>query len=173
MSKLAIKRISQEITEIKNGGKEMCEIKTLNEQNLFINYFTLIGPSETPYENGKFHFLVEFPSNYPFSPPNITLKTPIYHLNHKNGKFCLDILLDNWNPSLTLYKIILSFQSLLMDPNPYDSLNSSLANEYINDKILFNSIAKEWTLLYASSPLSSLLDYDSNNDNNYNSDKRM
>jgi ubiquitin-protein ligase len=42
---------------------------------------TLIGPHNTPYENGIFYLWLYFPPNYPFSPPHVHFATPILHPN--------------------------------------------------------------------------------------------
>ena len=45
----------------------------------------------------------------------------IFHPNvDKFGKVSLDILENQWSQNLTIGKIILSIQSLLNDPNPYE-----------------------------------------------------
>ena len=54
---------------------------------------TLTGPSDTPYASKNFQLSFEFPSNYPFHPPTVLFKTPIYHPNIDfAGRICLDIL---------------------------------------------------------------------------------
>ena len=40
---------------------------------------TLVGPSDTPYEGGIFQLEITFPEEYPYKPPKIIFKTPIYH----------------------------------------------------------------------------------------------
>ena len=44
--------------------------------------------------------------SYPFQPPKIRFKTPIYHLNidQNTGLICRPILMDNWNPALSISK---------------------------------------------------------------------
>ena len=38
-------------------------------------HFTIRGPKDTGYENGIYHGKIEFPNNYPMSPPNIIFMT--------------------------------------------------------------------------------------------------
>ena len=35
----------------------------------------IVGPFGTPYEGGFFHFIVNFPDNYPENPPKVKLMT--------------------------------------------------------------------------------------------------
>jgi ubiquitin-protein ligase len=61
------------------------------------------------YEGGTFLLDVTFPATYPFSPPKIRFRTPIYHCNiDKSGNICLDILKQAWSPALTIGKVLLS-----------------------------------------------------------------
>ena len=48
---------------------------------------SMIGPQDTPYENGLFRLNIRIPDRYPFEPPQITFQTKIYHPNIDTG-FC-------------------------------------------------------------------------------------
>ena len=97
--------------------------------------FVITGPKDTPYESGIFHLDISFPDDYPFKPPKVIFKTPIYHCNiNKKGHICLDILKSQWSPALTLSKVLLSVSSLLSDPNPNDPLVPEIANLYKKNK---------------------------------------
>ena len=122
-----------------------------NDTNLTKWVATLVGPSETPYEGGVFQLEIYFPDDYPYKPPKIIFKTPIYHPNiTPNGSICLDILKTNWSPALNITKVLLSLCSLLSDPNPDDPLVPEIANQYKNYHSKFIADAREWTLKYAS-----------------------
>ncbi len=51
---------------------------------------TIIGPSDTPYEGGKFIVNIDFSDNYPFKAPKVLFKTKIFHPNIKQdtGEIC-------------------------------------------------------------------------------------
>jgi len=89
---------------------------------------TISGPSETPYENLTFKLSFAFPNNYPYSPPTVLFKTPIYHPNVDfAGRICLDILKDKWSAVYNVQSVLLSLQSLLGEPNNASPLNGQAA----------------------------------------------
>jgi ubiquitin-conjugating enzyme E2 D/E len=121
------------------------------EEDMFSWSGNIIGPTETPYEGGVFHLKIFFLPEYPFKPPKITFVTKIYHPNINGvGAICLDILKDSWSPALNISKVLLSICSLLSDPNPDDPLVPDIAKLYKSDRQKFNSVAREYTLKYAS-----------------------
>ena len=74
---------------------------------------------------------------YPFDPPLLTFKTPIYHPNIGNagsGIVCLDFLKskDLWNPSCTIESILVIIAALLSDPNPDSPQNADAGRDFMN-----------------------------------------
>ena len=81
---------------------------------------TIEGPDDTPYAGLTFKLSFAFPSNYPYDPPTVLFKTPIYHPNVDfSGRICLDILKDKWTAAYNIQTVLLSLQSLLGEPNKY------------------------------------------------------
>jgi ubiquitin-conjugating enzyme E2 C len=81
---------------------------------------TIEGPDDTPYAGLTFKLSFEFPSNYPYAPPTVLFRTPIYHPNVDfSGRICLDILKDKWTAAYNTQTVLLSLQSLLGEPNKY------------------------------------------------------
>ena len=79
---------------------------------------TIEGPDDTPYAGLTFKLSFAFPSNYPYAPPTVLFKTPIYHPNvDVSGRICLDILKDKWTAAYNIQTVLLSLQSLLGEPN--------------------------------------------------------
>ena len=146
---MTLNRINAEIKNLKENPVTNCSAGPIDD-DLTKWQATIFGPEGTPYENGVFTLMIEFTSEFPFKPPKIWFKTPIYHCNiNSNGGICLDILKDNWSPALTISKVLLSICSLLTDPNPADPLEARIAQEYMKDREKHDQTAKEWTLKYA------------------------
>ena len=144
------KRILKEMQELSNDANANISAGPVDDDNIFAWSATMIGPKDSPYEDGIFLLKINFPNNYPFKPPQITFDTKIFHPNiSSSGSICLDILQSNWSPALTITKTLLSISSLLTDPNPDDPLVSSIANMYKSDREKYNEEAKLWTTKYA------------------------
>lgn len=84
------------------------------------------GPPETPYEGCLLVFSIQFPSDYPFSPPKVLFLTSDgrtrFHPNlYVDGKVCLSILGTfsgpSWSGTQSLSSVLLSILALL-DKNP-------------------------------------------------------
>jgi len=86
--------------------------------NLLAWTATIAGPADTPYAGLMFKLSFDFPNNYPYAPPTVLFKTPIYHPNVDfSGRICLDILKDKWSAVYNVSSVLLSLQSLLGEPN--------------------------------------------------------
>lgn len=93
-----------------------------DETNLLKGYAMIIGSSETPYFGGYYFFEFNYPTDYPFSPPEVKYKTnngsTRFNPNlYKCEKVCVSILNtwagDKWSSCQTLNSILLTLCSLL------------------------------------------------------------
>ncbi|MFH4973366.1 hypothetical protein AB6A40_000075 [Gnathostoma spinigerum] len=107
----------------------------------------LLIPPRPPYDAGAFKLQVNFPPEYPFKPPSLTLNTPIYHPNiDQKGNICLPILqYDNWKQAATITNVLQAFIFMLCNPEPDRSLRHEIANEFIVNKEKFMKQAEEFT----------------------------
>ena len=143
------KRIANELAEITKSPPCNC-CAGANPDNIFEWKASIMGPHDSPYQNGVFNLTINFPKNYPFKPPLVIFSTKVYHPNiNSNGNICLDILKDQWSPALTVSKLLISICSLLTDPNPNDPLMAHIADQYKTDRNAYNNTAREWTVKYA------------------------
>ena len=146
-----IQRLKKELEDLQNNPPTNCS-EGIIKDDIYHWQATILGPHNSPYENGVFYLRIEFPQDYPFKPPRVSFITKIYHCNINNtGSICLDILKDQWSPALTISKVLLSICSLMDDQNPNDPLMTENANLYLNNKAEFIETAKNYTSKYASS----------------------
>jgi len=93
-----------------------------DERDILKGYAMIIGPKDTPYFGGFYFFELNFPYNYPHSPPEVIFKTTGDNIRfnpnlYVNGKVCISILNtwrgDQWTSCITISTILLSLCSLL------------------------------------------------------------
>ena len=123
----------------------------MQEGNVFDWDFTIIGPKDTHYEGGVFKGKLKFPNNYPYSPPEFSLVTPIYHPNfYPDGKVCISILHppgkdkygyekeeERWRPVHTVSSIMRSILTLFADPNDESPANVDAGIDWRDNRKLF------------------------------------
>ncbi|KAH7956993.1 ubiquitin-conjugating enzyme E2 Z [Rhipicephalus sanguineus] len=98
------------------------------EHNITLIDALVLGPADTPYEGGFFHFLLQCPPDYPIKPPRVRLMNTgsgrvRFNPNlYECGKVCLSILGTwtgpAWSPAQCISSVLISIQSLLSE-NPY------------------------------------------------------
>lgn len=103
-----------------------------NDENIMKATAIIIGPKDTPYENGILYFIIEFPNNYPYSPPKVGYLSHSRYRVHPNlyvgrshdnyiGKVCLSAINTwsgpKWTTVMHIGSVLLSIQSLLCN-NP-------------------------------------------------------
>jgi len=117
-----------------------------NEDDMLNGKALIIGPSETPYENGYYLFNFKFPSNYPHSPPIVTFRTNDGHTRfnpnlYVQGKVCISILNtwqgEQWTGCQTISSILLALCTLL---NNTPLLNEPGITEKHTDFLNYNTI---------------------------------
>ena len=145
-----IRRLSMEYTRISEAQKRF-SVEIVDDN---MTHWTSIieGPTGSPYESGRFVLDLVFPSKYPFEPPKVTFRTPVFHPNvSTSGAICMDILKPNgaWSPLMTVESLLVSIQSLLDDPNPSDPLNSEAADLYVNNRRMYEVTARRETSIHA------------------------
>jgi len=125
-----------------------------NEADILKGEVLIIGPKDTPYENGYYLFEISYPVNYPFSPPVVKYYTNdgITRFNpnlYKCGKVCLSILNtwrgDQWSSCQTISSVLLALCTifnnapLLNEPGisaeHLDFKNYNMVLEYKNFEI--------------------------------------
>ena len=71
----------------------------------------IIGPADTPFEDGTFRLVMHFEEQYPHKPPGVKFISQMFHPNvYGTGELCLDILQNRWSPTYDVAAILTSIQ---------------------------------------------------------------
>lgn len=123
LSKDTIKRLIKDVREIIKTPLTSHGIHYHHSKDdILCGQAMIIGPADTPYEQGYYFFDFKFPQDYPHKPPVVT-----YHTNdgitrfnpnlYKSGKVCVSILNtwkgDQWTGCQSISTILLALCTLL------------------------------------------------------------
>eukprot|EP00761_Pharyngomonas_kirbyi_P003975 gb/GECH01003979.1/.p1 GENE.gb/GECH01003979.1/~~gb/GECH01003979.1/.p1 ORF type:complete len:152 (+),score=42.96 gb/GECH01003979.1/:1-456(+) len=145
------KRITKEVKKLQSKAPEGCHAAPVGD-DLFNWEGHVTGPKDSPYADGKFKFTMKLPEDYPFHPPEVTMKTKVYHpnFNHEDGSICVDVLQqDNWRPMCGIVEVLSAIVEVMRSPEPDHALDADIGEEYTNNKKQFEKTAKKWTKDYA------------------------
>lgn len=135
------KRLQTELMQLMMSTTPGISAFPNNPENLLSWTATISGPDDTPYAGLVFKLTFDFPSTYPYAPPTVLFKTPIYHPNVDfSGRICLDILKEKWSAVYNVSSVLLSLQSLLGEPNNASPLNGQAAELWESDKAEFQRL---------------------------------
>ena len=133
----------------------------IEKNNYYSWRVTMIGPKNTPYENGLFTILINFPQDYPLHGPEFKFKNKIYHLNvdfeNDLGHICLSSI-NSWRtsgkvrdkPVYTVKQALFDIFCLFYNQGIEAAYSQNMALEYQNNREKFNEKAKQWTKDFAS-----------------------
>lgn len=90
---------------------------------LFLRNAVIIGPADTPFEDGTFRLVMHFEEQYPNKPPGVKFVSQMFHPNvYGTGELCLDILQNRWSPTYDVAAILTSIQRYVFTSVPIVSL---------------------------------------------------
>lgn len=121
-----------------------------NKCSPFYRNAVIIGPADTPFEDGTFRLVMQFEEAYPNKPPGVKFVSQMFHPNvYGTGELCLDILQNRWSPTYDVAAILTSIQSLLNDPNTSSPANVEASNMYKDNrreyiKRVRETVEKSW-----------------------------
>ena len=120
--------------------------------------FTMTGPSGTAYEGGNFLGFVQFPDDFPSSPPVVRMLTPVYHCNvNSDGKVCHSVLDRNWSRDFSIRKVFDCIYGLMLAPDPDDPLDTNIAALYYADRAQYEKKARQCTADFAAKNVQDVL----------------
>jgi len=127
---------------------------SVNNDDIYRWTATMIGPAESPYEDGRFVLDIVLPTDYPFKPPRIKFTTKIYHCNiSDSGAVSLRELQENWTPARTVKEALMVIHSLLLQPNAEEPLLPAIAKLYKTDRVKHDEEANEMANKHANAPI--------------------
>mmetsp|Transcript_13476 Transcript_13476/g.20473 ORF Transcript_13476/g.20473 Transcript_13476/m.20473 type:complete len:337 (+) Transcript_13476:1-1011(+) len=134
----SVRRLMMELKKVNDGVQDVwgtsssgagAGIHIFPTEDALDSWRALIeGPQDSPFEGGIFVVNIKIPNEYPLKAPSISFETPIYHCNvNDSGSICLDILKDNWSPSITIPAVLQAIRQMIAEPNSDDSLRQWIA----------------------------------------------
>lgn len=127
----------------------MAALKDDRARDLSEWYVVIPGPEGSPYEKGSFVLSYSFPQEYPFKPPQVLLKTPIFHsLIYPDGFITpssVGLLGDEWSPTQTACKVAKAIRSFLGKPQIYGVQDrQDISSLYLSNREEHHRIARYW-----------------------------
>ena len=136
-------RIKAEMRHLR--ALQLLNLRDLSEMSLYRYEMHVIGPENSPYAGLKFLIRINFPTDYPETPPLITMATNIFHPNivsetaDRKGEVGLNMLGDGWSDRFTISDVFRRIGNLLMSP---DMTEESVVNE--EAAVLFRKDRKKY-----------------------------
>lgn len=123
----------------------------VNEENFLDFQVEITGPESTPYHGGIFKCKLEFPSDFPNTPPKGYFLTKIFHPNISNGgEICVNTLKKEWNPkNWSLSNIFNVIRCLLIQPFPDSALNEEAGRMFMENYDMYFKHAQLYTSINA------------------------
>ncbi|RLV94919.1 Ubiquitin-conjugating enzyme E2 6 [Spathaspora sp. JA1] len=142
-SRQSQKRLTKEYKSIQATPPPYIVAKP-NDENILEWHYVITGPSNTPYQDGQYHGILRFPSEYPFKPPSIYMNTPNGRFQ-QNTRLCLsmsDFHPDTWNPAWSVATILTGLLSFMTgDESTTGSINTT---DNVKRKLAKDS--KKWNM---------------------------
>ncbi|KAH3684253.1 hypothetical protein WICPIJ_004773 [Wickerhamomyces pijperi] len=149
MSTAARRRLIRDLKRIQQDPPDGVSASP-HADNVMIWNAIIIGPSDTPFEDGTFRLSITFDEEYPNKPPQVKFLSEMFHPNvYASGELCLDILQNRWSPTFDVSSILTSVQSLLNDPNTASPANVEAAQLYKDHSSMYakrvrETVEKSW-----------------------------
>jgi ubiquitin-conjugating enzyme E2 Z len=113
-----------------------------DDEDMLKGYALIIGPSETPYFSGYYFFELNYPVDYPHSPPKVKYLTNGNNVRfnpnlYKCGKVCISLLNtwrgEQWTSCQTISSVLLTLCTLLCkDPLLNEPCVTKTHNDFKN-----------------------------------------
>ena len=155
-------RISKEFKDINRNPIANCGVTVglFDENDVTKWRVSLLGPKDTSYRGGLFYLSINFPNDYPVKPPEVCFITPIYHVNvnpkaptfpgaESLGHVCISTL-NWWKQEYTMREVLTNIFALFYLGNPDSPYGLDRAEEFRNNRVLYEEKIKKYTKQFAS-----------------------
>ena len=157
-----LERISKEFKDINRNPIANCGVTVgLFDDNDVTKWrVSLLGPKDTSYRGGLFYLSIHFPNDYPTRAPEVCFITPIYHVNvnpkaptfqgaESLGHVCISTL-NWWKKEYTMREVLTNIFALFYLGNPDSPYGLDRADEFRNNRVLYEEKIKKYTKQFAS-----------------------
>eukprot|EP01117_Protostelium_nocturnum_P019661 TRINITY_DN857_c0_g2_i1.p1 TRINITY_DN857_c0_g2~~TRINITY_DN857_c0_g2_i1.p1 ORF type:complete len:218 (-),score=77.66 TRINITY_DN857_c0_g2_i1:165-818(-) len=151
----AVARLQKELKDLNKNPVEGFKVELPEETDIFKWNVWIKGPQDSLYEGGIFKAEMNFPEDYPNSPPKMKFLSDFWHPNiYPDGGVCISILHtpdpmnpeekseETWRPILTVESILVSVCSMFADPNCSSPANVNASVEWRDQREVFKKRAK-------------------------------
>jgi ubiquitin-conjugating enzyme E2 W len=107
-------RIQRELKAFLSSPPPGLSVK-ISGRNVRLWIVTLTMPSNTIYAGETYRLRIQFPADYPTSPPSVYFlpPTPRHEHVYTNGDICLSLLGTDWRPIMTAQSVAQAIMSIL------------------------------------------------------------
>lgn len=144
----ATRRLATEQKKLASEGPEIGFYALPTSNNVLHWHIFIRGSDNSLYENTILHATIDFPIDYPMSPPKMTFQSKMFHPNiYEHGGVCISTLKrpgsdpteynkpeEMWTPVQSIRTIVLSVISMLNEPNCESPANLDASREYLNGR---------------------------------------
>jgi len=142
---VAAAKIAKDLKLMKEDPVEGIFCELVDDSSLFEWRIYIEGPGDSPYQGAIYQAKMEFPQDYPMSPPKLRFQSEFWHPNvYPDGRVCISILHppgedalnpderpeERWLPTQTVSTIMLSVISMLNAPNIHSPANVDASVEF-------------------------------------------
>jgi ubiquitin-conjugating enzyme E2 D/E len=142
------KRLEKEFQSLRtSGGVHEGYSVQLKNGDIFEWTGFIQALENSPYEGGTFAFHTQFTEAYPEEPPKFHFTTKIYHpnVNGRTGTVSWKMIGSEWHRNDTVEKVLIGLRRLLERPELESAVEIDIANEYANQRDVFERKARMWT----------------------------
>ena len=144
----AVKRVLREYDAVCKAAPEGWRI-FVSADNV-LRWKAVLDGLPAPYDDGAWLLTIEFPDNYPFSPPRVRFVTPTFHCNVSvDGMICLDVLQHGWSPAQGIAAVLGAVHELMRAPDAMTPLDAYKGALYRDDRASYEREATKHTREHA------------------------